>query len=107
MHLAILSALLVQASTFGATSSAFSACLVASVRMGMTLKMEPGVFQVGFAKACLAEQANFRADAIKLAMSQGRSEAAAIAEVDGNIANARRIFAGDEASYFATGKVPH
>jgi NADH dehydrogenase FAD-containing subunit len=106
MSMANISALLLQASTFDVAAQAFSGCMAATVRMGMTTKMQPDVFEAGFAKSCKTQEAAFRAEAIKVAMQQGRTEAQAIAEVDGNIANGRRSFLQDQASYIATGKVP-
>ena len=43
---------------------------------------------------------------IKAFVAQGRTAAQAAAEVDGNIANGRRIFAADQETYIKTGKVP-
>lgn len=74
--------------------------------MGMTTKMPPAQFEIGLAKSCKTEEAAFRADAIRRAIELGRTPEAAAIEVDGNIANARRIFARDQATYIATGKVP-
>ena len=94
------------ASTFDATSAAFSACMVQTVRMGMTTKMPPAQFEIGFAISCKTEEAAFRADAIKRAIELGRTPKAAAIEVDSNIANARRIFVRDEATYVTTGRIP-
>jgi len=99
-------AALLQPESFEASAGAFAACLRATVQMGMTTRMEPEQFRAGLARACLDEQARFRAAAIAAAISQGRSEAEAAAEVDGNIANGRRIFAADQESYVRTGRVP-
>ena len=109
---AVMLALLLQASSvdaatpFDTAAAAFTGCLKATVQMGMMSKMDPAQFQVGFAKSCKPQEAAFRGEAIKVAIAQGRTETAAAAEVDGNIANGRRIFAADQASYIATGKVP-
>lgn len=91
---------------FEAATNAFTGCLRASVQMGMTTKMDPAKFKEGFAKSCKEQEARFRRVAIKVAMASGRSEAAAAAEIDGNIANGRRAFAADQESYIKTGKVP-
>ena len=95
------------ASTFEASLAAFSACQVHTVQMGMTVKMPPAEFEAGFTKSCKAEEAVFRADAVRRAIELGRTPEAAAAEVDGNIAKGRRIFIRDEATYVATGRVPH
>ncbi len=91
---------------FETATTAFTGCLRATVQMGMTTKMDPAKFKEGFAKSCLEQQARFRRIAVKVAMASGRSEAAALAEVDGNIANGRKAFAADQESYIKTGKVP-
>ncbi|MES2989130.1 MAG: hypothetical protein V4808_14605 [Pseudomonadota bacterium] len=95
-----------QPSSFAATAAAFSNCLQQTVKMGMTTKMDPAKFKEGFAKSCKAEEAQFRIEAIKEAVRQGRTEAEAGTEIDGNIANGRRIFAADQESYISTGRVP-
>jgi hypothetical protein len=79
---------------FEAAAGRFAGCMVATVRMGMTTKMDPAAFEAGFARSCKAEEAAFRAAAVKQAIALGRTEAEAAAEVDGNIA------------YVRTGKVP-
>lgn len=94
------------ATAFTAAASTFTNCLTATVKMGMTTKMDPAKFKEGFAASCIAEETQFRAAAIKFAMANGRTEAAAVTEVDGNIANGRRIFAADQETYVTTGKVP-
>ncbi|MBO9574278.1 MAG: hypothetical protein J7494_00935 [Sphingobium sp.] len=94
------------AAAFAAAADGFTSCLTATVRMGMTTKMDPAKFKEGFAKSCKAEEEHFRGEAIKFAMANGRAEAAAIAEVDGNIANGRRIFAADQEKYVTSGVVP-
>ena len=99
-------ALLLQATSFDAAVGAFTGCLVNTVKMGMMTKMAPDVFAAGLAKSCKPEETRFRAGAIGQAIAQGRTKAAAEAEVDANIANARRIFAADQARYVATGQVP-
>jgi hypothetical protein len=88
-------------------SGAYIGCLRATVQMGMTTKMDPGVFKEGFAKSCMEQEALFRAAAIKAFVAQGRTEEQAVTEVDGNIVKGRRIFAGDQETYVRTGKVPH
>jgi hypothetical protein len=93
-------------SPFVATATAFSTCLKRTVQMGMMTKMDPVAFKDGFAKSCKAEEARFRVEGIKEAVRQGRTEAEAAREIDGNIANGRRIFAADQESYVKTGRVP-
>lgn len=95
------------ADVFTAATAGFTNCLTRTVQMGMTTKMDPAAFKEGFAKSCKDEEDRFRAEAVKIAVANGRTEATAIAEVDGNIANGRRIFAADQEVYVATGKVPH
>ncbi|MBO9579829.1 MAG: hypothetical protein J7498_02955 [Sphingobium sp.] len=94
------------AAAFTTAANGFTSCLIATVKMGMTTKMDPAKFKEGFAASCKSEEARFRVEAIKFAMANGRTEAAAAAEVDGNIANGRRIFAADQETYVTTGKVP-
>ncbi|TRW17424.1 hypothetical protein [Glacieibacterium frigidum] len=106
MILAVTLAMAAAASGFDATADAFTGCLASSVRMGMTMRMKPDDFAVGFAKSCLSEQAAFRAESIKRGVELGRTEAEATAETDGNIANGRRIYAADQAKFYATGEVP-
>ncbi len=91
---------------FDAAAGRFIGCLRETVRMGMTVKMDPDAFKAGFAKSCKAEEAGFRAAAIKQAIALGRTEAEAAAEVEGNIARGRAAFAADQAAYVRTGKVP-
>ncbi|HYI41125.1 MAG TPA: hypothetical protein VE053_12490 [Allosphingosinicella sp.] len=93
-------------SPFVAAATAFSLCLKHVVQMGMTTKMDPAIFKEGFAKSCKAEEARFRTEGVKEAMRQGRTQAEAVREIDGNIANGRRIFAGNQESYVRTGRVP-
>ncbi len=95
-----------QPSSFAITANAFSNCLERTVQMGMMTKMDPAKFKEGFAKSCKTEEAQFRVEGIKEAVRQGRSEAEAAQEIDGNIANGRRIFAADQESYITTGRVP-
>ncbi|MDF0543402.1 hypothetical protein PX699_13675 [Sphingobium sp. H39-3-25] len=95
-----------QPSAFAVTANAFSNCLKRTVQMGMISKMDPAKFQEGFAKSCKTEEAQFRVEGIKEAVRQGRTETAAAQEIDGNIANGRRIFAADQESYIRTGRVP-
>lgn len=93
-------------SRFEVTANVFSHCMRRAVQMGMTVKMDPAKFKAGFAAMCKPEEAEFRTAAIAFAMTQGRTEAQATAEVDGNIANGRRVFAADQESYVLTGRVP-
>lgn len=95
-----------EGSPFVVTATAFSNCLKRTVQMGMMTKMDPVAFKEGFAKSCKAEEARFRAEGVKEAVRQGRSQAEAAREIDGNIANGRRIFAADQESYIRTGRVP-
>ena len=94
------------AARFMAAANAFSGCLKRMVQMGMTTKMEPAKFKAGLDASCKPEEARFRTEAIGFAKAQGRTEAEAAAEIDGNIANGRRVFAADQESYVRTGKVP-
>lgn len=93
-------------SLFQVALNDFTNCLKHVVQMGMTVKMEPTKFRDGLEKSCKPEEARFRAEGIKEAVRQSRTEAEAIAEIDGNIANGRRIFAADQESYVRTGRVP-
>ncbi len=91
---------------FDAAAGRFIGCLTATVRMGMTVKMDPESFKAGLDKSCKPEETVFRAAAIKQAIALGRTEAEAAAEVEGNIAKGRAAFAADQAIYVRTGKVP-
>ena len=91
---------------FEAAANAFIGCLRATVQMGMRTKMDPAKFKEGLAKSCLEQEARFRPLAVRVAMASGRSEAAALAEIDGNVVNGRTAFAADQESYIKTGKVP-
>ncbi|MGC1269096.1 MAG: hypothetical protein WA842_00705 [Croceibacterium sp.] len=93
-------------SSFAVAATAFAGCLNMTVQMGMMTKMDPVVFKDGFAQSCKTEEAQFRVEAIKEAVRQGRTEIQAAAEVDGNIANGRRIFAANQETYVKTGRVP-
>lgn len=106
MILAMAFAVAAAASGFEASANAFTGCLGNTVRMGMTMRMKPEDFAVGFAKSCLVEQAAFRTESIKRGVELGRTEAEATAETDGNISNGRRIYAADQAKFYATGEVP-
>jgi hypothetical protein len=99
-------ALLLQAGDFAASADKFTACLTGTVRMGMTMRMKPDDFETGFAKACLDEQAAFRAAGIATAIAAGRTPEQAATEIDGNIANGRRIYAADQRRFIETGVVP-
>lgn len=91
---------------FQAAVAEYSACMIATVRMGMTTKMDPAAFRAGLDKSCKTEEARFRAAAVKHATAQGRTEAEAAAEIEGNIARGKAIWAEDQATYVRTGKVP-
>lgn len=93
---------------FDVAAGQYIACMVLTVRMGMTVKMDPATFKTGFDKACKPQEARFRAAAVKQAMASGRTEAEAEAEaeVDGNIARGKAAWAADQESYIRTGKVP-
>lgn len=91
---------------FNSAAGRFLGCLTATVRMGMTVKMDPATFKAGLDKSCKAEESSFRAAAIRQAIALGRTEAEAVAEVEGNIARGRAAFAADQAAYVRTGKVP-
>ena len=56
--------------------------------------------------SCMPQEARFRDEAVKVAIEQGRTREQAVAEVNGNIANGRRIFAADQETYIRTGRVP-
>ena len=102
----LIAALLLQAGNFEASADKFTACLANTVRMGMTMKMKPENFEIGFAKSCLEEQAAFRTAGIATAIAAGRTPDEAAAEIDGNIANGRRIYAADQRRFIETGVVP-
>ncbi len=102
----LIAALLLQAGDFADSADKFTACLASSVRMGMTMRIKPEDFETGFAKSCLEEQAAFRKAGIATAIAAGRTPDAATAEIDGNIANGRRIFAADQRRFIETGVVP-
>lgn len=106
MTLALALALFAQATPFDHAVGAYAGCLRAIVQMGMTMRMDPAAFREGFARACLPEEARFREEAVKVALERGRTREQAIAEVNGNIASGRRIFAADQESYVRTGRVP-
>lgn len=91
---------------FMAAANTYGSCLRAAVELGMRLRIDPSGFQRSFATACLGEERAFRTEAVRRAMRLGRSEAGALAEVDGNIASGRAIFAAEQASYHRTGQVP-
>jgi hypothetical protein len=95
-----------QQQAFEAAVGAFAECLRATVQMGMTTRMAPAEFQAGLARACLAEEARFREEAVRFATSQGWTEERARAEIETNVANSRRAFAADQESYVRTGRVP-
>lgn len=95
MTLVLALALFVQATPFDHAVAAYAGCLRATVQMGMRTWMDPAVFRQGFARSCMPEEALFRDEAVKVAIEQGRTREQAIAEVNGNIANGRRIFAAD------------
>lgn len=91
---------------FETAATSFTGCLKQTVQMGMTTRMDPAKFKEGFAKSCMEQEARFRSVAIKVAMAGGRSEAAAAAEIDGNIASGRKVFAADQENYIKTGQAP-
>ena len=94
-------------SQFAVTAASFSNCLKAAVQLGMAMKMDPAAFKAGFAQKCLPEEAAFRIEGVKEAIRQGRTQAQATEEIEGNIANGRRIFAADQESYVRSGNIPH
>jgi hypothetical protein len=81
--------------------------MTATVRMGMTTKMDPAAFKAGLDRSCKAEEAKFRAAAMKHVLALGRTEAEAAAEIEGNIARGKAVWAEDQATYVRTGKVPN
>ena len=95
-----------QVREFSQAANASTTCLGATVKVGMMAKMDPAVFKEGFAKSCMDEQLRFRALAIEVSMATGKLRADAEAEIDGNIANGRRIYADDQERYIRTGRVP-
>ena len=95
-----------QPASYADSANAFISCLQRTVQMGMMTRMDPAKFKDGFTKSCKVEEAQFRVEGIKEAIRQGRTEAAAAEEIDGNIANGRRIFAADQESFMTTGRVP-
>jgi hypothetical protein len=70
------------------------------------MRMKSEDFETGLAKSCLDEQAAFRTAGIATATAAGRTPEQAAAEIDGNIANGRRIFAADQRRFIETGVVP-
>ncbi len=106
MTLVLALALLAQATPFDHAVAAYAGWLRATVQMGMMTHMDPAVFRQGFARSCQPEEARFREEAVKVAIEQGRTREQAVAEVEGNIANGRRIFAADQETYVRTGRVP-
>jgi hypothetical protein len=95
-----------QQQAFEVAMGAFIGCMRATVQMGMTTRMAPAEFQAGFARACHAEEARFREEAVRFATASGWTEERARAEVETNVANSRRAFAADQESYVRTGVVP-
>jgi hypothetical protein len=95
-----------QQQAFEAAMGGFTACMRATVQMGMTTRMDPAAFREGFARSCMAEETRFRAEAMRFAMSHGWTEARARSEVETNVANSRQAFAADQESYVRTGRVP-
>jgi hypothetical protein len=93
-------------SSFAVTATTFPNCLKRTIQMGMMTKISAVAFKDGFAKSCKTEEARFRVEGIKEAVRQGRTEVQAAAEVDGNIANVRRIFAAYQETCVKTGRVP-
>lgn len=91
---------------FTAAYGQFINCLENVVKIGMTARMEPVQFRAGFAKACKSEETAFKAEGVKLAMTQGRTEAEAGSELDANIAKGREVYAADQEKHFNTGIVP-
>jgi hypothetical protein len=91
---------------FEAAAGRYGACMVATVRMGMTTKMDPAAFKAGLDKSCKGEEAAFRAAALKQAMALGRSQPEAEQEIEGNIARGKAVWASDQATYVRTGRVP-
>jgi len=89
------------------TAASFANCLKAAVQLGMRMRMDPTAFKAGFAQRCLTEERAFRIEGVKEAMRQGRTQAQAAEEIDGNIARGRRTFAADQESYVRTGIIPH
>lgn len=94
-----------QQEAFSKAAGEFTACLVATVKIGMTTRMDPAAFKAGFALSCTDEQAAFRSTAVPVAMTTGLSREQAETEIDTNIANGRRIYASDQETYVSTGKV--
>lgn len=91
---------------FAAAYGQFVNCLETVVKMGMMARMEPVQFRTGFDKACKSEETAFKAEGVKLAMTQGRTEAEANSELDANIAKGREVYAADQEKHFHTGVVP-
>ena len=91
---------------FVQAADAFTGCLTSAVQMGMAARIRPETFKSAFAKMCLPEEAAFREHAIRFAVANGQSEEDAVREIDGNIANGRKVFLADHATYMSTGRVP-
>jgi len=91
---------------FSVAANTFAGCLRAAVELGMRVRMQPETFEAEFASMCLPQEAAFRDAALRVAVAGGQSSERARQEINDNIANGRRIFAADQATYFRTGKVP-
>ena len=92
--------------SFNQAANDFIACLGSTVKMGMSTKMDPQVFKEGFAKSCLEQEEAFRNATVELGLISGRTKEDVLAEVNGNIANGRKVFAADQEEYIRTGRVP-
>jgi hypothetical protein len=84
----------------------YNGCIVNTVKLGMTTKMEPAVFKAGFAKSCLVEEEAFRQSFVQVVIESGKTPEQARTEVDENIAKGRAVYIADQASYVNTGSVP-
>lgn len=84
----------------------FNACLTITTRMGMMTKMAPPAFADTLAGSCLDQQGRFRTAAIAEEVAGGMAAAEAVSVIDGRIANARAIYAADQAKFIATRRVP-
>ena len=91
---------------FSAAASAFTTCLGATVKIGMTTRMDPETFKVGFAKSCLPEELRFKELALEISIANGQTEEQAKAEIEANIVKGRAIYASDQEQYIKTGRIP-
>jgi hypothetical protein len=93
-------------SRFSAAANAFTTCLGATVKIGMTTRMDPETFKVGFAQSCIPEESRFKELPLEVSIANGQTEAQAKAEIEANIVKGRAIYASDQEQYVKTGRIP-